>query len=255
MRAPAALLLLLVVLAAACTSQSERPVEYRSLEDEFEADVDVPLQVQEVGIGDILAQKEMLEGLLVSTSGRVERVVQAQGYTYVKLVDGNASVWAAGPQAAVREGMLLNLSSALVMLNFSAGALNTTLDVMLMTDSLMPTQVVNVSVPKLEGGYTVAEVLQRAEELEGREVRLRGVVTKVLPGIMNLTWVHLKDGTSAPAGDELVLTAPEAEVSVGDVVVATGRVEVNVDIGYHTVFRVLLSNATFVRENLNTSSG
>ena len=253
MRAPAAFLLLLVVLAAACTSQSDRPVEYRSLEDEFEADV--PLQVQEVGIGDILAQKEMLEGLLVSTSGRVERVVQAQGYTYVKLVDGNASVWAAGPQAAVREGMLLNLSSALVMLNFSAGALNTTLDVMLMTDSLIPAQVINVSVPKLEGGYTVAEVLQRAEELEGREVRVRGVVTKVLPGIMNLTWVHLKDGTSAPAGDELVLTAPEAEVSVGDVVVATGRVEMNVDIGYHTVFRVLLSNATFVRENLNTSAG
>jgi len=251
------MLLVLVLLASACTQSSEKPVRYLSIEDEMNMPggaQDIAPEIQELSIAEILAQGQALEGTLVSTSGVAEQVVQAGGYTYVKLGDGNASIWVAGPRAAVKEGMRLNLSGALVMLDFSAGALNRTLEVMLMSDSLIEELPFNTSVPKLEDGYTVAEVLQKAGDLEGRVVRVRGVVTKVLPGIMNLTWVHLQDGTSAPEGSELIFTSSSAGVVEGEVVIAEGVVERNVDIGYHTVFRVLVTNATFVQENLNTSA-
>ncbi|WP_456475286.1 hypothetical protein [Candidatus Pyrohabitans sp.] len=245
--------LAILLLLSGCTSENK---EYVSTpEGEVQ---DFEIQIPELRIGEILVSAKKLDNQLVSTRGVVTETVQTGSYTYARVRDDTGEIWVAGPKAQLEAGEEVELNGALVVLNFNSSSLNKTLDVLLMVQSFsagepsVGTSMGNISVEKLEDGYTVAEIFSRSEELSGGQVRFRGVVTKVLPDILNKTWIHIKDGTvnEATGEDELIVTyAGSEEFRVGDVVVVSGKLKTNVDIGSGYFFRVLIEDAGVERED------
>jgi hypothetical protein len=243
-----------LLLFSGCTSGGR---SYVSTPQGEAGDLGGEAKVFELSIGELLTNAGKLNNQYVTTRGTVQETLSTQSYTYARISDGTGEVWVAGPKTELRAGDVVEVRAALVLLGFQSPALNRTLDVILMVQSFSSgepysfhgaagaSEPVNISVEKLAGGYTIAEVLSRSEELAGREVKLRAVVTKVLPNILNKTWVHLQDGTATEAGErELVVTyTGDAELAVGNLVVVSGVLETNVDIGAGYFFRVLIDDA------------
>ena len=97
--------------------------------------------------------------------------------------------------------------------------------------------------------YTVEEVHQYRKLLNGKEVSVKAKVYKVSRQIMKRDWVHLGDGTGneRKLTDDLVFTAPKAEVKAGDEVTAKAGITVDKDFGYGYFYKVMGENATFKR--------
>ena len=93
------------------------------------------------------------------------------------------------------------------------------------------------------GGMTVAEVYDGKAELAGREVAVRGRVTKVNNGILGRNWIHLKDGSGEQGTDDLTVTSMDQTARVGDTVVAKGVVGLERDFGSGYFYAVLLEDA------------
>ncbi len=249
-----------LLLLSGCTSEKK---EYVSAPEGRVQDFEP--EVPEYKINEILINARRLDNQFVATSGVVEETVSTQSYTYAKIKDGTGEIWVAGPRTELKPGDKVELYGAMVLLNFNAPALNKTLDVLLMAQSFTSGEPysfhgtpsgseappVNISVEKLEDGYTIGEILTNSEKLAGGEVKFRAVITKVLPDIMDKTWIHLQDGTSSNTTGENDITVTYSgseEFKVGDVVVVKGELKTNVDIGSGYFFRVLIEDADIQKE-------
>jgi hypothetical protein len=98
---------------------------------------------------------------------------------------------------------------------------------------------------KAEGGYTVAELYAKKDELAGQDVVVRGKVVKTNLEVMGHNWVHLQDGTGEDGSNDLTLTTDAAAPAVGDTVTARGVLGTDKDFGYSYQYDVLVENATF----------
>ncbi|GBE55690.1 hypothetical protein BMS3Bbin15_01873 [archaeon BMS3Bbin15] len=249
----------LLMLLSGCTSGNKK---YSSTPEGHVQNFEV--SVPEYTISGILINSTNIDNQFISTKGVVEKTVAAGMYTYAKISDGTGEIWVAGPKTNLKPGSKVKLYGALVVLNFKSPALNKTIDVLLMTQSFgsgesslhgttegNSTSAVNVSVKKLAGGYTISDIFTRSKDLAGKEIEFRGVITKVLPEIMNKTWIHLQDGTkdNVTGENEIKVTysGPE-KFKVGDVVIVKGKLETDVNIGSGYFFRVLINNATIKKD-------
>ena len=251
--------LAVLLLLSGCTSEKN---EYVSTPEGQVQDFGAEPQIPELKIGEILANAPKLDNQYVSTRGKVVETVSTPSYTYARIKDDTGEVWVAGPRTELKKGQEVDIYGALVLLGFESPTLNKTLDVILMVQSFSSGEPysfhgttskappANISVEKLEGGYTIAEILSKSDELAGKDVKLRAVVVKVLPNIMNKTWIHLQDGTSTETGEnELTVTYTGSEqFEVGDVVVVSGVLKTNVDIGSGYFFKVLIDGAQIEKE-------
>lgn len=105
-----------------------------------------------------------------------------------------------------------------------------------------------VSVDKATGenSYTVSELYAKAEELNGKTVRLRARVVKINPQIMGKNWIHLQDGTGDPMQNSHNLVATSAAIpQVDQVVVVEGVISANMDFGFGYNYEALLEEAVF----------
>jgi hypothetical protein len=70
-----------------------------------------------------------------------------------------------------------------------------------------------ISVKKADGpnGYSVEELFNQADKLNGQKVTLHGLVVKVSPNIMGRNWIHMQDGTGNPMKNshDMVVTSSE----------------------------------------------
>lgn len=91
---------------------------------------------------------------------------------------------------------------------------------------------------------TVAEVFAGPAALKDKNVTIRGQVVKVTQAVMGKNWVHLQDGTGSAdrRTHDLIVTTTDT-TAVGDVVVATGTVRTNVDLGSGYSYAVLVADA------------
>jgi hypothetical protein len=96
----------------------------------------------------------------------------------------------------------------------------------------------------LQDGKTIAAVFEQSAGLKGQTISLRAKVIKVNQKIMGKNWITLQDGTGTEPGQKLLATSQEV-VAPGTVVVATGVVKTDVDLGYGYEYKVLLEEATF----------
>jgi len=99
-----------------------------------------------------------------------------------------------------------------------------------------------ISVKKIEGGVTVAELFSKRKSFQGKVVKIRGEVVKFSAGIMNKNWVHLQDGTKDGTNFDLTITTLDS-VKAGDIVVFEGKVALDKDLGAGYFYEVILEDA------------
>ena len=61
-------------------------------------------------------------------------------------------------------------------------------------------------VAKADGGKTVAEIFAEKDALANQQVTLRGKVVKINAGVMNMDWLHVRDGSGAEGTNDLTVT-------------------------------------------------
>ena len=86
--------------------------------------------------------------------------------------------------------------------------------------------------------------MDQQKQLAGQRVRVRGKVIKYNPNIMGKDWIHIRDSST---GGDLTITA-RADVALGDVILAEGRIVLNKDFGYGYVYKIMMEDAKVVVE-------
>jgi hypothetical protein len=208
-------------------------------------------------------------------TGTVAETMHAGGYTYARLqADGREDVWIAASEFATRTGDRLTVTLEMPMTNFESTTLNRTFQMVyfvatvtrdgevvagspsaeggassMMTShapAATPTTVEPIAAPA--GGLSIADVFAKRDALAGKQVTVRGKVTKVNNQIMERNWVHLQDGSGSASDhtNDLTITT-SADVKAGDVITVTGVLATRKDIGAGYAYDALLENATIVR--------
>lgn len=104
-----------------------------------------------------------------------------------------------------------------------------------------------VKVAKNASGYTIEEIYTKKATLKDKSVKINAKVVKVSKNIMGKDWVHLQDGSGAAGTDDIIATAANSTVQVGDSVTATGTVKTDIDLGYGYNFPVLIEETKFTK--------
>jgi hypothetical protein len=98
-------------------------------------------------------------------------------------------------------------------------------------------------------GHTVSEVVHSRKELQGKNVRVRGIVVKSTSGVLGKTFVHVQDGSGSESNRDFDLTiTTDQDVSVGSKVLFEGAVVIDKDFGAGYRYPVLVENARRVDE-------
>jgi hypothetical protein len=202
--------------------------------------------------------------------GTVLTTADAGRYTYLEIDSGGESVWAAVALQEIEVGATVELHDAMPMRSFYSPTLDRRFDLIYFSSAAIvtasePTEAPEIAtscptgsrsagdidltgIERAEGGHTVAELFENRKDLAGQQVVVRGVVVKCLSGIMGRNWLHLRDGTTSPDGeDELTITTDEA-AAVGTPLLARGTVTIDKDFGHGYAYGVLLEDATLALE-------
>lgn len=196
-------------------------------------------------------------------TGTVVESFEAGGYTYAQIDTGSEKVWAAGPVTALEPGTEVRISTGMPMRNFHSKGLNRDFeliyfigtfgtveeeykDVMAATHGQEPkAEAASVAgIAKLDGGQTIAEVMENREAFAGKPVRIRGKVVKYSPAIMGKNWIHLQD--SSGSYDLTVTTTDSAKAD--EVVVVEGTLTLDKDFGFGYVYDTIVEDAKVSRE-------
>ena len=210
-------------------------------------------------------------------SGKVAETMNAGGYTYARVVKGDASTWVAVPQMKLKTGDSVNFQGGMVMNKFDSKTLHRTFDKIIFSGgpasgaaaspgaapaASAPTAAASnahggtpkgkkdaaIRIEKAPGGLSVAEVYAQRAELSGKSVTVRGRVTKVNHAIMNRNWIHLQDGTGdSKKGDFDLLVTTDQDAKVGETVTAKGTAAKDQDFGMGYKYSVLLEKTEFSR--------
>lgn len=202
--------------------------------------------------------------------GEVLEVKDVESYTYLRLKTSEGEAWAAVTKAPVKKGEKVTVENVSIMTKFESTALKRTFDKIafgklagaggpIAVSSVAAgtagphgqapsaALVGDVKVPKATGpdARTVAETITKSAQLKGKTVVIRGKVVKFTPEVMGKNWIHLRDGTGSAADktDDILVTTKE-QTKVGDVVVAKGLVQTDVDLGSGYSYKVLVDGAT-----------
>lgn len=194
-------------------------------------------------------------------AGSITEVLSVPGYTYVEVDTEGGKVWAAAPSVSVKIGDEVSFATTMPMHGFYSKTLEREFSVIYFVDRFVSAEgATSISqaaadvhgwpdrqsqlrpvadVPAAEGGYTIAQVYAQRDELQGRNVRVRGKVYRFTPNVLNANWVRLIDGSTA----ENLLVSTAAEVAVDDVILVEGRIELNRDLGQGYVIPVILEDS------------
>ena len=103
---------------------------------------------------------------------------------------------------------------------------------------------VKVDKSTAQNGYTVGELFDKAVDLNGQKVTVRGQVVKISPNIMGKNWLHIQDGTGDPEKNthDLVVTS-SAVVEKGTTISLEGVLAADKDFGFGYRYDVLIEDA------------
>ncbi len=196
-------------------------------------------------------------------TGTVVETFATGGYTYARVDVGGQEIWAAGPPTPMAEGDTITFSTLIPMQNFHSSSLNRDFPVLYFVDGFStlnsgvaaaeptttaapaaPAAAAIANIDKVEGGYTIAEILAQRNELTTKPVKVRGQVTKVVNGIMGKNWVHISDSS----GDDDFIVTTAGNATVGQVIVAEGMIALNRDFGYGYKYDILMEDASITAE-------
>lgn len=195
------------------------------------------------------------------TSITVKEVEQVAAYTYMLVKDKGPEYWIAVPTMNAKPGDKYQYQGGMLMEDFYSKDLDRTFEKVIFLETLFSDEQVsphaqemtpgsqaiieksNVSVEKIEGTVTIAEIYADPASFEGKTIRVGGEVTKFNEAIMDRNWVHLQDGTEYEGKFDLTVTSNES-FEVGSKVAVEGVLAINIDFGYGYSYEVLLEKAT-----------
>lgn len=182
--------------------------------------------------------------------------VNASNYTYINVSENGRTYWIAVPQMEVKAGEKFFFSKSMEMKKFKSETLDRTFESILFVEDIskeMPQQTgmqhpvpttkeEKVNVQKLKDGKSIGEIYSELSGLNGQNIKVRGKVMKFNPGIMGTNWIHIQDGTSSQGEYDLVVTS-DAQVQLGQVITAEGKLVTNKDFGSGYTYKVLIEKA------------
>lgn len=189
--------------------------------------------------------------------GKVIETIRAGNYTYVHVDTGKKKHWAAAPPITLKKGSMVSFVPNMPMRDFTSKTLNRKFDIVyfvgrIYTDKAGNHPVKTASTPakpvadikKAINGNTINEVLTQKQKLAGKNIRVRGLVVKYTAKVMGKNWIHIRDSSSSK--DLTVTTA--GTTKKGDVVLVSGKLQLNRDFGYGYSYDVLLEDSTIIIE-------
>ncbi len=216
-------------------------------------------------------------------TGTVAETMDSGGYTYVRLTQGQGSVWVASPKTKAAVGQKMSFQPGAVMKDFQSPTLKRTFPSIVFSggpagaapaghghgammgmgggmgkSGAMPAGHGSASVPLEPGakvpksdaadGVAVAELYARRKELDGKTVSVRGKVVKVRAQIMGKNWVHLQDGSGDQKAGTHDLTVSTKDLpKAGEVVTLRGKARAEHTIGAGYSYPVLLEDAALAK--------
>ncbi|NIA08883.1 MAG: DNA-binding protein [Nitrospiraceae bacterium] len=214
---------------------------------------------------------------LDTISGKVAETMNSGGYTYILVERKGGNTWVAVPEMQISKGDKVTLNAGTEMVNFHSNTLKRTFKEIIFSSGpvsngkigmekahkglpidmeetpvkvggmgmITPMQKVKVKGATGPNAYTIAELYKKRNELNNKEVVVRGKVIKALPMIMNRNWIHLQDGSGSAKkrNYDLVVTSDDLP-SVGDVVTFTGTLHADKDFGMGYKYRVIVENGS-----------
>lgn len=201
----------------------------------------------------------LLGTVLFATAPHTAKVLEsmnAAGYTYMKVDDGNNTYWIAMTQREIKNGDTISFTEQGWMKNFHSKTLDRTFDNILFAGDTAETPAqqkvkfkpdIFTSEYKQAHTITLADVFKDRDKLADKKVTIRAKVTKVSKGIMKRNWVHLEDGTRYANRNDLVFTTTGETPAVGEVVTATGTLAKDKDFGYGYFYPVIIEKCSFTK--------
>ena len=202
----------------------------------------------------------------VNHTGSVMETMSAGGYTYAKVMQNEKEFWIAGPTEKVEIGDIISFDEQMKMANFTSKSLNRTFASLMFVGRITqgssnamsaepafshpkaPKPKNSAPVDKMSkavGGYTVAELFSRKDELSNKIIKVHGQVVKISKQIMKKDWVHLQDGTGSAGTNDIIFLTKTSTVKVGDTVLASGKLIVDRDFGAGYKYEVIVENSSF----------
>lgn len=113
--------------------------------------------------------------------------------------------------------------------------------------AIVPAKSISIEKATGENSYTIEEAFNKRNELNNREIRVRGKVVKVSKSIMGKNWVHLQDGTGNPMKNthNLVVTTQEVP-EIGSIVTMAGTLQADKDFGAGYKYKAIVENAVIL---------
>jgi hypothetical protein len=198
----------------------------------------------------------------------IQEVLQARNYTYIRASEEGKDIWMAILRNdSVEVGKTYYYDEAMEMKDFKSKDLDRTFASIYFLGGLSDDPAVSPRPPQNmapkadtpqktdadkrqditiqfdEGMSSIRELNAQKAELEGKRVKVRGVVTKFNPNIMNKNWIHIQDGTGDESVFDLTITTLD-QVKVGSVVTFEGTVAIDKDFGHGYKYDLLLEDAT-----------
>jgi hypothetical protein len=103
----------------------------------------------------------------------------------------------------------------------------------------------DIKLEAAKDGITIGQLFENKEKYSGRNVKIRGKITKVNPAIMGKNWIHLQDGTDFQGEFDLTVTS-NIELKAGSIVTLEGIISLNKDFGYGYSYPVLMEDGKIV---------
>ncbi len=188
----------------------------------------------------------------------VQEVIQATGYTYLKVKENDADFWVAIRKSPMEPGETISYANPLEMRDFASKELQRTFDKIYFISAfgkggasspataapqMKPViEKKEISIAPAEGGISIGELFSNKDTYADKTVVIKGQVTKFSAAIMNRNWVHLQDGTSGDGKHDLTITTQD-EVAVGDVVTFEGKITLDKDFGAGYKYEVVMEEA------------
>lgn len=199
-----------------------------------------------------------------------QEVLQATSYTYVKGAEDGKEVWMALPKREVELGKTYYYNPEMEMKNFESKDLNRTFEsvyfvnalydspnMMTKLDGVVPDdefhkkkeseQQKDVNIQHEDGFTAIGILYESKESLENKKVKVKGIVTKYNPGIMDRNWVHIQDGTGGETSFDLTITTQD-QINVGSIASFEGIVAVNKDFGHGYKYELIIEQATLLNK-------
>jgi hypothetical protein len=205
----------------------------------------------------------------------VAEVVQASGYTYLKVKENSDEKWMAVSKQDVQTGDVLYYDEALQMTNFHSKDLDRTFDVIYFVNQVSKTPILkhpaaamhgmggmtdnphsgkietgkksSISLEKSNNELTLAQIFENRKQYSGKEIEIRGIVVKVNKEIMGKNWVHIQDGTDSNGKFDLTITTNDM-AEVNDEVIFKGKITLNKDFGSGYSYEVIMEDAVLINK-------